>query len=131
MILCIAPLGIKRGYELNFPKELVAASATPIILAILQGGDSYGYAIMRKVREISGDKISWTEGMLYPVLHRLESSNLIQAYWSTSENGRRRKYYKITQNGVKELSILKSQWTIIQQALFKLEEEHAREGQHV
>jgi DNA-binding PadR family transcriptional regulator len=116
---------------MNFPKELVAASATPIILALLQGHDSYGYAIIRKVREISDNKISWTDGMLYPVLHRLESSNLIQSYWDASENGRRRKYYRITKDGKEELSLLKSQWAIIQQALLKLDQEQKREGTHV
>ncbi|TFH03763.1 MAG: PadR family transcriptional regulator, partial [Spirochaetales bacterium] len=59
---------------MTIPKELVAASATPIILAILRQGDSYGYAIIRKVREVSQDRLTWTDGMLYPVHHRLEAA---------------------------------------------------------
>jgi hypothetical protein len=53
-------------------KDLMAASSTPIVLAILAEGDSYGYAILKRVRELSGGRLEWTDGMLYPVLHRLE-----------------------------------------------------------
>src|SRR5688500_920440 len=52
-------------------KDLMAASSTPIVLAILAEGDSYGYAILQRVRELSGGRMEWTDGMLYPVLHRL------------------------------------------------------------
>ena len=53
-------------------KDLVAASATPLILSILNEGESYGYAIIQRVRELSKGEMTWTDGMLYPVLHRLE-----------------------------------------------------------
>ena len=53
-------------------KDLVAASAIPLILSILQGGDTYGYALIQRVREISGGEMEWADGMLYPILHRLE-----------------------------------------------------------
>ena len=48
-------------------KDLVAASATPLVLAILRRGDSYGYAIIQEVRELSGGRLAWTDGMLYPI----------------------------------------------------------------
>jgi len=51
--------------EIN--KDLIAASSTPIVLAILAEGDSYGYAILARVRELSGGRMEWTDGMLYPV----------------------------------------------------------------
>jgi PadR family transcriptional regulator PadR len=75
----------------DIPKDLVAASATPIILAILRQGDSYGYAIIRRVREVSGERIRWTDGMLYPVLHRLEAAGFVRSAWRTADTGRRRK----------------------------------------
>lgn len=102
---------------MNLSKELVAASATPIILAILQSNDSYGYAIIRKVQAISHNEIAWTDGMLYPVLHRLESTGLIESYWEKADNGRRRKYYRITEEGLGELEILISQWQVVNHAL--------------
>jgi len=106
------------------PKDLVAASATPIILAILRAEDSYGYAIIQKVQEVSGNQIAWTEGMLYPVLHRLDSAGLVESYWHTSENGRRRKYYKITKAGLDEHELLIKQWAIVQHAFQLLSEDH-------
>lgn len=60
-------------------KELVAASAEPLILSLLSKGESYGYAIIQEVKERSGGKLNWTDGMLYPVLHRLEQRGLIKA----------------------------------------------------
>ena len=77
---------------MDMGKDLVAASATPLVLAILAEGDSYGYAIIKRVAELSGGHLQWTDGMLYPVLHRLERQGHVAAKWAASENGRRRKY---------------------------------------
>lgn len=104
-------------------KDLVAASATPIILAILLKEDTYGYAIIRKVQEVSQNEIAWTDGMLYPVLHRLEASECITSYWRTAETGRRRKYYHITTVGVQEYELLTNQWSVVHRALQRLAEE--------
>jgi DNA-binding PadR family transcriptional regulator len=106
----------------DIPKDLVAASATPIILAILRQGDSYGYAIIREVREVSGERIQWTDGMLYPVLHRLEAAGLVRSAWKTADTGRRRKYYSITREGRAELRRLKEQWDVVHSALQRLAE---------
>ena len=73
---------------MNVSKDLVAASATPLILAILKEYDSYGYAIIKRVKEMSENQLIWTEGMLYPVLHRLEEQQLIESYWNRSEERR-------------------------------------------
>jgi len=104
----------------DIPKDLVAASATPIILAILRQGDSYGYAIIRQVREVSGDRILWTDGMLYPVLHRLEAAGFVKSTWQTADTGRRRKYYRITRQGEEELGRLREQWDVVHDALQRL-----------
>ena len=78
---------------MEIDKDLVAASSTPIVLAILAEADSYGYAILQRVRELSGGRMEWTDGMLYPVLHRLERLGHVEARWARAESGRRRKYY--------------------------------------
>jgi len=104
---------------MNVSKDLVAASATPIILAILKGNDSYGYSIIKKVKELSDNNLVWTEGMLYPVLHRLEEQELIESYWKSSETGRKRKYYRIKEAGLKELELQKEQWDMVHSALSK------------
>jgi PadR family transcriptional regulator PadR len=94
-------------------KDLVAASATPLVLAILAEGDSYGYAIIKRVAELSGGRMQWTDGMLYPVLHRLERQGFVAAKWSTSETGRKRKYYRITKEGRAELAAQRQQWKAV------------------
>ena len=102
---------------MNINKDLVAASSTPLVLAILAEGDSYGYAILKRVRELSGGELQWTDGMLYPVLHRLERSGLIESRWEESESGRRRKYYRITKAGLEHLAEERRQWTTVDRAL--------------
>jgi len=101
-------------------KDLVAASATPLILSILAQGDSYGYAIIQRVRELSGGQMQWTDGLLYPVLHRLEKQDLIEASLSTAESGRRRKYYRVKKSGTKALAEHKSQWLLVHNTLQQL-----------
>ena len=98
-------------------KDLMAASSTPIVLAILAEGDSYGYAILQRVRELSGGRMEWTDGMLYPVLHRLERLGHIEARWEVAESGRRRKYYRITSQGRTQLSEERRQWQAVDATL--------------
>ena len=98
-------------------KDLVAASATPLVLAILAEGESYGYAIIKRVTEMSGGHLQWTDGMLYPVLHRLERQALLEARWGKSETGRRRKYYRITRRGRAELASQREHWQVVDNTL--------------
>lgn len=104
---------------MNVSKDLTAASATPLILAILKGNDNYGYSMIKRVKELSKNKIVWTEGMLYPVLHRLEEQRWIESYWKISETGRKRKYYTITTAGLKELETQMRQWQAVNSTLEK------------
>ena len=105
---------------MSINKDLVAASSTPLVLAILAEGDSYGYAILKRVRELSGGELEWTDGMLYPVLHRLERSGLIESRWENAESGRRRKYYRITKGGREQLADERRQWRTVDEALEKI-----------
>jgi PadR family transcriptional regulator, regulatory protein PadR len=101
--------------EIN--KDLIAASSTPLILAILAEEDSYGYAIMQRVRELSRGHIEWTDGMLYPVLHRLARLGYVEARWQVAESGRRRKYYRITAQGQAQLAEERKQWQAVDATL--------------
>src|SRR5215207_3904167 len=80
-------------------KDLVAASAMPLVLAILDEGESYGYAILKRIDELSGGELEWTDGMLYPLLHRLDRLGYVEARWESPPGGRRRRYYHITSAG--------------------------------
>ena len=98
-------------------KDLVAASTTPLVLGILAEGESYGYAILKQVNEMSGGQLEWTEGLLYPLLHRLERVGHVDATWQTPPGGRRRKYYRITDQGRAELVDQHRQWVAVVDAL--------------
>lgn len=102
---------------MNVGKELVAASATPLVLAILSEGESYGYAVLKRVSELSGGQLQWTDGMLYPMLHRLERLGYVGAKWRISETGRRRKYYRITRLGREQLTAHRRQWEMVDATL--------------
>jgi PadR family transcriptional regulator PadR len=103
--------------SMEFNKDLIAASSTPIVLAILAEGDSYGYAIIKRVRDLSGGRMLWTDGMLYPVLHRLERLGHVEARWEVAESGRRRKYYGITPGGRAQLAEERKQWQAVDATL--------------
>ena len=101
-------------------RELVAASARPIILAVLSKGENYGYAIIQMVKELSGGQLAWSEGMLYPALHRLEQEKVILSSWKKSENGRRRKYYRLSANGTRAKETEKNEWLAVHRTLVNL-----------
>ena len=105
---------------MKLPKDLVAASAAPLVLSILEEGESYGYAILQRVRDLSEGEMDWTDGMLYPVLHRLEENKWVEARWEVAESGHKRKYYKLTRLGRKALAEQKEQWSLVQGTLAKL-----------
>ena len=105
---------------MHIDKDLVAASATPLVLGILAEGESYGYAIVKRVNELSDGHMLWTDGMLYPLLHRLERNGYVQASWGRSEAGRRRKHYAITQAGLEALAERRRQWDVVADALTRV-----------
>ncbi len=98
-------------------KELVAASTEPLILSLLAKGESYGYALIQEVKRLSAEEIEWTDGMLYPVLHRMEREGWIQSRWREAETGRRRKYYSLKKEGHKALQEKRAQWGVISSVL--------------
>jgi DNA-binding PadR family transcriptional regulator len=101
----------------HIEKDLVAASATPLVLAILAEGESYGYAILKRVRELSDGELEWTDGMLYPLLHRLHRLGYVTTTWRTPTRGRRRRYYTITDSGRDALLEHQRQWEAVTRAL--------------
>ncbi|MFV0634497.1 PadR family transcriptional regulator [Demequina sp.] len=102
---------------MDIPKDLVAASAAPLVLSILAEGDSYGYAIIKRVGELSGGDLEWTDGLLYPLLHRLERQGLVDSRWGASDTGRRRKYYSLTPQGDTAITQHRAQWAAVSAAL--------------
>ena len=101
-------------------KTLVAASSKPLVLSILSQGKSYGYQIIKTVETLTNGELTWTDAMLYPVLHRMESDGLIQSEWIILDSGRKRKYYTITAKGKEERETTRAQWMNVNHALDQL-----------
>jgi PadR family transcriptional regulator, regulatory protein PadR len=102
---------------MHIDKDLIAASATPLVLAILAEGESYGYAILKRVRALSAGELVWTDGMLYPLLHRLSRLGYVTTEWRTPPETRRRKYYAITEEGRAALADQQRQWAAVTRAM--------------
>ncbi|MGH9281252.1 MAG: PadR family transcriptional regulator [Acidimicrobiales bacterium] len=102
---------------MKIEKDLVAASATPLVLAILAEGESYGYAILKRIRELSGGELQWTDGMLYPLLHRLHRLGYVTEEWRTPPEERGRRYYALTREGHAALGEHKRQWVTVTRVL--------------
>ena len=105
-----------QAADARIAKDLVAASAVPLVLAILDEAESYGYAILKRIDELSGGALEWTDGMLYPLLHRLERLGYVEARWDAPPGGRRR-YYRITPGGRDALAEQRRQWEVVSGAL--------------
>ena len=108
---------MQAGTGPRIAKDLVAASATPLVLAILDEDESYGYAILKRIGELSRGQLEWTDGMLYPLLHRLDRLGYVEATWQFQPAGRRRRYYRITARGREALSEQRRQWEVVSAAL--------------
>lgn len=113
---------------MDINKDLIAACSTPMVLAILAEGDSYGYALLKRVRELSEGRMQWSDGMLYPVLHRLERLGHIKARWEVADSGRRRKYYGITADGRTQLDDERRQWQAVDASLRGIWQSLAHDG---
>ena len=94
--------------------------ASFVVAARYRKGKNYGYGIIQLVHESSNERIKWSDGMLYPVLHRLEKKGLIESEWCISDSGRRRKYYSLKNDGAKALKKNKEQWDTVNTTLSKI-----------
>ena len=85
-------------------KELLKGTIPLMVLSLIDKRDLYGYQIIKHLRVLSGETFVFKEGTLYPILHSLEKSRFIVSYWQESSVGRKRKYYRISENGLRELT---------------------------
>lgn len=97
---------------MEIDKEMIKGYIESIILSVLINEDLYGYEISKRIKNISENTFEIKEGTMYVVLKRLETNELISPYWDdTVSGGGRRRYYKITEQGVNYLNNKKSEWT--------------------
>ncbi|NLW11659.1 MAG: PadR family transcriptional regulator [Clostridiaceae bacterium] len=95
---------------MRISKELIKGSTSYLVLSVIGEQDMYGYQIIREIALRSEQVFSLNEGTLYPILHSLEKEKLLSCYWQESETGRKRKYYRITDKGARELVHKRSEW---------------------
>jgi len=91
-------------------KQMLDGNVETLILAVLENGSSYGYAIIKELNNRAEGILSLGEGTIYPVLHRMEDKKIISEKWQLAQNGRQRKYYRLTPKGRKAIADNKIQW---------------------
>jgi PadR family transcriptional regulator PadR len=99
------------------PSELVQGTLDLLILKILALESMHGWAVSQRLRQVSSDVLSVSDGSLYPALHKLEQQGLIQAEWRTSALRRRAKFYSLTRLGRKQLQKEADQWSRLSSAI--------------
>jgi transcriptional regulator len=103
--------------------ELLQGTLPLLILRTLATGPNHGFAIARRIRQISKSVLRVEQGSLYPALHRMELDGLIQSYWGTTEHNRKAKYYRLTRRGTRQLTTERERWTAIAGAIAAVLEE--------
>ena len=90
--------------------ELPQGTLDLLILKALSLGAMHGWAISERLHQVSQASLQVPQGSLYPALHRLERRGWISAYWDTSDNNRRAKYYELTRDGRRQLKVEAEAW---------------------
>lgn len=103
--------------------ELLQGTLPLLILRTLATGPNHGFAIAKRIGQISKAVLKVEQGSLYPALHRMELDGLIEAYWDTTENNRRAKYYRLTKRGQRALAAETTRWNAIAEAIAAVLEE--------
>lgn len=104
---------------MNIKKELTKGSSAMLILSVLEKEELYGYMIIKRIAERSDNTFMFKEGTLYPILHNFEANGYVKSY-ITEVEGRKRKYYKITKKGLKQLRDVKEEWNVYSRAVRKV-----------
>ena len=94
----------------SISKELLGVSAIPVILSVLQNGDTYGYEIIQRIKDFTDGEVVWLEASVYPLLKKMENKGLIKSYWKMKDKERPRKYYTILAEGRKQMEYNKQEW---------------------
>lgn len=101
-------------------KKMMSIATSMLLLKLLSEEDKYGYQMIRELEERSEQIFLMNEGTIYPILHNLEAEGKILGYSGVAENGRKRKYYRITDEGRAELRKKRSEWTDYRKAVGKI-----------
>src|ERR671934_1004355 len=99
------------------PSDLVQGTLDLLILKTISLEPKHGWAIAKRIQQVSQEALQIQQGSLYPALHRLEQQAWIKAEWRPTESGRMAKYYALTRAGRKQLQKELASWTRLSQAI--------------
>lgn len=99
------------------PNDLVQGTLDLLILRTISPEPMHGWAIAKRIQQISQEVLQVQQGSLYPALHRLEQQGWIRAKWAESETGRQAKFYALTAAGKKQLETEKANWSRLSAAI--------------
>jgi PadR family transcriptional regulator PadR len=100
--------------------EMVRGAGVTAVLALLEDGERYGYQLTEEMATLSDGFLDLGQATLYPLLYNLEGKEWIAARWQVAENGRRRKYYRLTAKGRRQLEHSRTQWSRLVTALGRM-----------
>jgi transcriptional regulator len=102
--------------------DLLQGTLDMLLLKALQLEPLHGYAIARRVQQLSEDALRVEEGSLYPALHRIEERGFVVSEWGASENNRRAKFYRLTREGHRRLEAEAGEWKRLSLAITRVME---------
>ena len=97
--------------------DLLQGTLDMLILKVVAPGPIHGYAISKRIQQISHDVLRVQQGSLYPALHRLENKRWLKADWAATDSGREAKFYRLTPAGRKRLDAEASNWERLSEAI--------------
>jgi len=100
--------------------DLLAGTLDMLILRILAAGPSHGLEIAQAIERRSDDVLFVEQGSLYPALHRIEERGWVAAFWGTSGNNRRARFYRLTSQGRRQLSAETNRWQTLVEAVARV-----------
>jgi PadR family transcriptional regulator PadR len=109
-----------RGADMKIEKELMRGAGPAAVLMLLEGGEKYGYELIRLLDRHSRGVLAMGQSTLYPLLYNLEAKNLVASRTLQSESGRPRKYYHLTRKGKQQLAHHRKQWEALTGAINNL-----------
>lgn len=102
------------------PPDLLQGTLDLLILKMLALEPMHGWAIGRRLKQVSSEVLQVSDGSLYPALHKLEDAGWIRAEWKPSENNRRAKFYSLTRLGRKQLQTETADWSRLSNAILQV-----------
>lgn len=102
--------GLKEGESMNYRRELLKGNTDTLLLSLLSIQPMYGYQIIKELKKRSNGYFKFREGTLYPALHRLEAAKLVRGSWDRLPSGKERRYYHLTEKGLRLLGEKIAEW---------------------